>query len=205
MPLENDFFWQRVQLEKEECGLLEGLQSGILNNYFTGLWNIDPSISKYLIIHLILLLPYAHRIAGDLTLTSQCLQKLLQEQVNVKKISPSMTYADEDQMMVLGTQLLGNNMLCGTSFYEPYPVLEFSIGPLRNSPVSDYLEGGNKEIFLKTFYRFFVPAEAGVVTVLEVADEKKNMDLKPAAGEEEPVLGYTTFLSIKEEENNSSK
>jgi hypothetical protein len=192
MPLENDFFWQRVQLEKEECALLEGLQSGILNDYFTRLWNIDPSIPKSLIIHLILLLPYAHRIAGDLTLTAQCLQKLLQEEVSIKKIPAAITSA-HDQMIMLGEQQLGIDMLCGELFYEPYPVIEFSIGPLQNSQIGDYLEGGNKEIFLRTFYDFFVPAEADVVTRIEVQEEKKNMHLKKA-GNDELVLGYSTFL-----------
>lgn len=193
MPLENDFFWQRVQLEKEECALLEGLQSGILNNYFTNLWNIDLSIPKSLIVHLILLLPYIHRIAGDLLLTVYCLEKLLQEKVAVKKITARLTSADEDQIPELGKQLLGDNMLCGATFYEPYPVLEFSIGPLQRSEVHDYLEGGNKYAFLNAFYRFFIPVDADVVTVIEAADEKKNMHLKPDKGQE-PALGYSTYL-----------
>ncbi len=77
LPFENDFFWQRLQLEQEEGRLLEGLQSGILNNYFVEFWNIPNSIPRKFITPLMLLLPYAHRIAGNLSLTAECLAQLL--------------------------------------------------------------------------------------------------------------------------------
>jgi hypothetical protein len=191
MPIENDFFWQRIQLEKEECGLLEGLQSGILNDYFTKFWEIDPAIPKFLVIQLVLLLPYAHRITGDLEITAKCLQKLLNEEVRItEKLSPR-TNADQDSE--LDNFQLGINSMCGNNFYEPYAVLECSIGPLQTSSVIAYIEGGERDAFLKTFYHFFIPAEAEVITNIEVANEKKQMHLK-TADTEEPVLGYSSFL-----------
>lgn len=193
MPIENDFFWQRIQLEKEECGLLEGLQSGILNDYFTKFWDIDAAVPKSFIIQLILLLPYAHRITGNLENTAKCLQKLLNEEVHIgEKLSPR-TNADAEQDFELGNLQLGVNSMCGNTFFEPYPVLECIIGPLQNSSVTDYTEGGGRQAFLKTFCRFFMPAEAEIITTIELANEKKQMYLKHEAFEE-PVLGYSSFL-----------
>lgn len=85
MPFENDLFWQRIQLETEETRLLEGLKSGILNDYFMKFWGLSASIPKQFIVPLILLLPYANKIAGDLSYTAQCLEQLLQETVQIKK------------------------------------------------------------------------------------------------------------------------
>jgi hypothetical protein len=191
MPIENDFFLQRIHLEQEECSLLEGLQCGILNDYFVKFWDLDPSIPKLLLVQLILLLPYVCRITGDLDTTTTCLQKLLNEEVHITEKLPAHTKSE--QVFELGNMQLGINSMCGNTFFEPYPVLECSIGPLQNSSVADYIENGRMDAFLKTFYRFFMPAEAEVITKVEIQQQKKKMFLKTPE-HEEPVLGYSSFL-----------
>jgi hypothetical protein len=190
LPFENDFFWQRVQLESEEMKMLRGLRSGILNDYFIDFWNLPDSIPQAFIIQLILLLPYAGSIAGDLVYTAECLEQLLQETVRIKKVKSSITeiayWPEPDE-----SQQLGVDFVCGTQFIEDYPVLEFTLGPLRNSQIMDYLEGGNRFSFLQTFYRFFVPAGVDVYTNIEIAGNKRNMQLEI---ENEPILGYSSFL-----------
>lgn len=191
MPFENAFFGQRLQLELEEIQLLQGLQCGILNEYFMNFWGISPSIPPALITPLIELLPYANKIAGNLVITTQCLEKILQEKVSTRRISVSVSQAESTSMHQLGMQQLGKDMVIGSQFEEDYPLVEFTIGPLNNSKIQDYLEGGDKEEFLKTFYSFFVPIEADVSTRIEVASEKNYMRLDT---EEEPVLGYSSML-----------
>jgi hypothetical protein len=46
MPFENAFFRQRLQIEVEEKHLLEGLQSGILNEYFISSGDISATIPQ---------------------------------------------------------------------------------------------------------------------------------------------------------------
>lgn len=191
MPFENDFFWQRVQLETEESRLLEGLKSGILNDYFMKFWGLSSSIPKQFIVPLILLLPYANKIAGDLSYTAQCLEELLQETVRVKKVTAAATGVPSYSLLALGKQQLGVDMVCGEQFIEDYPMLEFTIGPLLRSQVTDYLKGGRLYIFMQTFYRFFVPVGVGTMLNIEISTEKKNMHLEAGAG---PVLGYSSFL-----------
>jgi hypothetical protein len=189
MPFENDFFLQRMQSEEEEIKLLEGLQSGILNDYFINFWDISSSIPKSLIIHLITLLPHAHQIAGDIILMAECLQLMLREEVKVKKIYAPLTSSDHH--FELGSQLTGTDFVCGMHFNEDYPVIEFTIGPLENSQISDYLQSGNREKFLTTFFRFFLPAEADVITKIKAGAEKENLVLQ---AEEPPILGYSSVL-----------
>jgi hypothetical protein len=192
-PFENDFFLQRLQLELEEIRLLEGLQSGILNEYFINFWGIPIDIPRDLIVPFIVLLPYASKIAGDLPLMSQCLEKLLNEKVSVKKGSPTSTGTACLFNQTLGKQTLGADMICGEYFSEDYPVLEFTIGPLKKSGIADYLEQGKYYIFLQTFYQFFVPVGVDVITNIEVPTEQKSMCLQQ---DNEPVLGYSSVLGM---------
>lgn len=190
-PFENDFFRQRLQVEQEENAILQDLQCGLLNDYFVAFWGLSPDIPKSLLLPLVLLLPHAHKIAGDLSLTAACLERLLQESVQIKKAPVPLTDTTPFFSQVLGAQRLGVDAVCGSRFFEDYPVLHVSIGPVQQSQVRDYLEGGNRFQFLETCYRFFMPAGTEVQTVIEVPKDKRNMQLANNSG---PVLGYTSVL-----------
>jgi hypothetical protein len=191
LPFDNDFFWQRLQLEREESRLLEGLQSGILNDYFIEFWNIPRTIPKKFTAPLILLLPYAHRIAGDISLTAECLEQLLAEEVQVSLKKSFDTHSESVSSPGLGEAKLGLDMLCGEDFREDSPVIEFEIGPLEGSSITDYLRGGNRFELLEIFSRFFIPAGMDVQFEVRVQKEKENMHMERG---NYPVLGYSTVL-----------
>jgi hypothetical protein len=191
LPFENDFFWQRVQVEQEEAKLLEGLQSGILNDYFTRFWNIPRDIPRQFVVPLLLLLPYAHRVAGDLALTGDCLQQILQENVTAGKSAPSLADATTAKAPALGQGQLGLDMVCGEEFTEDLPVIEWVIGPLRHSIVADYMEGGKASRLIATFTRFFVPAGVDTSLVVLVDPARRQMILDEGQG---AILGYSSVL-----------
>ncbi|HWK03334.1 MAG TPA: type VI secretion system baseplate subunit TssG [Puia sp.] len=192
LPFENDFFWQRLQIEREEARLLEGLQSDILNEYFSEFWNIPDAIPLRYVVQLILLLPHAYKIAGNLSLTAQSLEHLLEEQVMVQKIKPAaIQLGRAGSAGGLGESQLGLDMVCGEQFVEDFPAIEIVIGPLIYSRVSDYLEGGDRNILVETFTRFFVPAGVDTQITIDVPAEKQNMTL---AKGKEPILGYSSVL-----------
>lgn len=191
MPFENAVFRQQIALEIEEAHLLKGLNSGILNEYFIDFWRIPLSIPSSLITPLIGLLPHANKVAGDPDLMSQSLEKILGEHVSASIMKTSATKVDRLYLYPLGDATLGIDLVMGEQFKEDAFRLEFTIGPLRNSQVKDYLEGGNKEEFLKTFYGFFVPAEVEVSTKIEVSQETCHMSLYE---DDEPVLGFSSVL-----------
>lgn len=191
LPFENDFFWQRLQLEQEESRLLEGLQSGILNDYFIEFWNIPRTIPRKFTAPLILLLPYAHRIAGDMSLTAECLEQLLAEEVQVSLKKSFFTHSELVLSPGLGEARLGLDMLCGEDFREDSSLIEFEIGPLEGSAISDYLPGGNRFELLEIFSRFFIPAGMDVHFEVRVGKEKENMVMDRG---NYPVLGYSTVL-----------
>jgi len=186
-PLENELFWQRVQLEKEEIRLLEGWQTGILDDYFVQLWGLSPAIPREFILPLILLLPQAHRIAGDLSLTEQCLRQLLQEEVVVRRSTAPDTEVAADGIFALGASYLGTDMVCGERFFEDYPVIEWCIGPLVHSHIGDYLEEGRRWVLMETITRFFVPVGVDVSLVILTHPERSDLVLDDA------ILGYSTL------------
>jgi hypothetical protein len=191
LPFENDFFWQRLQIEREEGRLLEGLQKDILNEYFKEFWNIPDSIPGRYVVQLILLLPHAYKIAGSLSLIAQSLEHLLEEEVVVRKVSPAVVRLEGAGAPGLGNAQLGMDMVCGEQFFEDFPVIEIVVGPLVYSRVGDYLEGGDRNSLLETFTRFFVPTGVDAQIVIAVPEEKQNMTLGKG---KEPILGYSSVL-----------
>src|SRR5690606_1825686 len=187
------FFSQRIQLEREETLLLEGIGSGLLNEYFREFWGISTVIPFEYVTPLMGLLPHATKIAGDLPLTEQCLEKVLHEKVTIEIIPAATQQVGPENFTGLGLGQMGIDTVLGEQFFEDFPQFEVSIGPLQNSEVQDYLEMGDKEVFLKTFYGYFLPAEAEVNTVLKVRAESLQMSLN---SEEAPVLGYSSVLEI---------
>jgi hypothetical protein len=189
-PFDHDIFLQRLTIEEEENLLLEGLQSGILNDYFIRFWNLPASIPRQLLSPLILLLPYASKIAGDLDLTARSLQQILKEDVHISKrhlVTQDATFPSP----AMGEGTLGFDMVCGDCFWEHTSVFEIRIGPLRASTISEYLEDGKRFNLLETFTRFFVPAGVETVVDIVVTREKSEMTLKPGA---EPILGFSSYL-----------
>lgn len=190
-PFENDFFLQRINIEEEETVLLEGLQSGMLNDYFIRFWDLPVTISKKLLAPLILLLPYASKIAGHWALTEQSLQLILQEPVTINKKQAGMEDASSTQPPALGEGIAGLDMVCGDHFWEDAPVIEIAIGPLQHSQISEYLVNGSRYALLQTFNRFFIPAGVDVLFTIQVAPEERHMKMVRGA---EPVLGYSSYI-----------
>lgn len=190
-PFENDFFLQRINIEEEETALLEGLQSGMLNDYFIQFWDLPVALSKKLLAPLILLLPYASKIAGDWSLTEQSLQLILQEPVTISKKQAVLEDASGTQPPALGECIVGLDMVCGDFFWEDAPVVEIAIGPLQHSQITEYLVNGSRFALLQTFTRFFIPAGVETIFTIQVAAEERHMKMIRGA---EPVLGYSSYI-----------
>ncbi|HLZ88266.1 MAG TPA: type VI secretion system baseplate subunit TssG, partial [Puia sp.] len=168
-----------------------GLERGMLHRYFREFWDLPREIDDTAAGYLILLIPYAHRIAGHLLLMQQCLELLLGEDTEVRIVPPQPTLIDRQMEKGLGEQSLGDDTVCGSSFMEGYPAYEYIIGPLDQDKVKEYLPGGHRYLIIETFNRFFVPAHASVNTQIEIDRQTAEMKLEPG---KEPLLGYSSLL-----------
>jgi hypothetical protein len=191
-PIEHDFFLKRLNIEEEENHLLEGLQSGVLNEYFIQFWELPATIPRNLLAPLILLLPYACKIAGDTALMAGGLEYILKEKVKITRSDKAGNHHESQiEIPVLGQAIVGFDFVAGTTFYEDIPVFKIEIGPLKESQAGEYLEGFSRAKMLQTFERFFIPAGADVIIDILIDSAKRNMNLVKGDG---PVLGYSTYL-----------
>lgn len=189
-PIEHAFFLQRVQLETEEENLLLSMDSGLLNDYFFHFWGFPEQLNRNSAELLVLLLPYAHKIAGNLPLMEDCLTILLQETVSINLIPASESDAG-NLGGGMGDVQLGNNMVCGSSFREDYPHLQYTIGPLQHTHPADYVPGGDNDVLLQVFNNYFAPAEADITINVEMDREKALLELSSA---DSPILGYSSTI-----------
>jgi hypothetical protein len=191
-PLEHDFFLKKLNIEEEENLLLEGLQSGVLNEYFIQFWELPVTIPRNLLAPLILLLPYAFKIAGDPVLMGESLEYILKEDVKITREDRSDSlHTSAVQGPVLGEAVVGLDLVAGNTFCEDIPVFKIEIGPLRESQVVEYLSGTGRSGLMETFERFFIPAGVDVVIEILVETGQRNMNLVKGSG---PVLGYSSYL-----------
>jgi hypothetical protein len=188
-PVENSFFSQRLMLEQQEENLLAGIDNGLLNDYFFTFWEFPATLNKTSAMLLVLLLPYAHVIAGDPVLMRDALEILLQEKVTISMITPAELLAPSNASG-LGMGELGNDMVCGHTFMEDYPCLQYNIGPLQNSKPVDYVTGGDHDILLQVFNNYFAPVEADIIIEVGVDRLKAPVELSE---DENPILGYAVL------------
>jgi len=188
-PIENSFFRQRVMLEQQEENILAGIDNGLLNDYFFSFWEFPTGLNRTSAMLLVLLLPYAHAIAGDISLMQDCLEILLQEKVTISLI-PSTDLAAPGTANGLGIGELGNDMVCGNTFTEDYPCLQYNIGPLQHSRPVDYVTGGDNDLLLQVFNNYFAPVEADIIIEVEVDRSKALVKLSEA---DSPILGFAVL------------
>jgi hypothetical protein len=190
-PFENELFLQTLKNEMAETNLLQGLRSGWLKEYFIDFWKLPHNIPATAALVLVMFLPYVHRIAGDIAATSAVLQKIINEPVTIELKYASYTAASST-WNILGSYTLGSQLTCGKSFIEQYPVAAVTIGPLQKTKAYQYVEGGNYFALLQTFYNYFIPANAEVVTTVLLKSNAEKLVLK--TNKDAPILGISSVI-----------
>ncbi len=185
-PLENEFFNQRLQIEKNERNLLSQFYT-LKDDFLIDFWNIDIEIPKEYLLKLVKLLPFAFKIAGDLELTRLCLQEILGVDVSFKKklSADIVENLDEDNNM------LGIDMVLPSLEPEVFTLtVEAVIGPIDNSEVESYLKKDGVLKFVNIFYEYFMPVDIDVFTKI-IANSKNGFSLDE---NEESILGVSTVV-----------
>lgn len=184
-PFEHEFFYQQVLKEKEEISLLKQFKKPVPD-----IWDFPEVFNQYIIDSFLLLLPYTHQIAGNLSLMETAIKLISGEKITIiKKIATETKVIDET--MALGEFNLGVNMICGDLFWEDSLTLEYKIGPLKKYKLADFLENGIGKILIDHCNKFFAPVEADVIITIEI--DKLHHDILLET-EDLPILGYSTIL-----------
>lgn len=197
LPFENELFFQKINLELEERKILYRFSENLFDDLNTDFWNFDPSTDRKYLSRMVKFLHFSHKISGNISLTGKCLSEILNETVNATLVESCTTINEfmkegEKSGCMLGNASLGVDFICGNSFKTTSHILHFTIGPLKNTRITDYLENGTVTTFLKCFCEYFVPAELEVSSTILVAPGECDFTLQPTG--DSALLGYTTTI-----------
>lgn len=196
-PFENEFFYQRVQLELQERAILQKLNDNSLEDFFLNFWKIDRSLPRNLIVKLTAMLPFVKEIVGDFKMTANCLGAVLGEEVTHSISYSSMSGADNAGDLTnggdsLGKASLGVNMVTYGQFLEACKLIRFTIGPLKRTGIDPYLRYGDIARFIDCFCRFFIPVEMDYE--FEVIMPEHLQEFVLGTEDARPVMGYSTII-----------
>lgn len=197
LPFENEIFLHRIQVETEERRILRRLSENLFDDIYPQFWKLDRSLPKKLVSRFVLILHMTHKILGNLKLTANCLEIILEEEVKIniirnKHLNEDPSVLNDKRTAGLGSTGLGEDFICGEYMPESDPIMEFVIGPLANSFVEDYLENSSYTRFLKCFYSFFVPLEMYPVTIVKVSEAQQQFILDEK--QSNVILGYNSGI-----------
>jgi hypothetical protein len=143
-----------------------------------------------------LFLHYSHKFVGNRDLTAEALEVILNEPVTINLIScPVNSEPDSAELFlspsVLGSSSLGQDLICGDQSEDQMTMMEFAIGPLKNTRIEDYLENGIITKFLEVFYSYFVPLEMTPLIKIKGYAAQQELVLSETGLS---FLGYNTLL-----------
>jgi hypothetical protein len=196
-PFENEFFYQRMQVELQERSLLRKLTDNNLDDFFMNFWRIDRSLPMPLVVKFCAVLPFVKEIVGDFKMTANCLGAILGEEVthticySSKTNTSSRIHQDENENS-LGSASLGVNMITEGQSFESCKMIKFNIGPLRITGIEPYLNHGDITRFIECFCSYFLPMEMDYEVEVIMQKELQAFVLNPDT--EQPVMGYSTII-----------
>jgi hypothetical protein len=199
-PFENEIFLQRTEVANNENEVFKNLYSDFLHQLIPGFWNVDERIPDYYVSKLIRFLPFANRVAGNLELTAQCLEKIISEKVTIdlkneeKNVLESEISPPDFEGGKLGKSKLGSDLIMGQNPAGFVGRLLIKIGPLQNTNPKDFFSNGPAGLLLKCFFGYFVPAELDIEFKLIPENEKRKFFIDDSQETAQSFLGYNTAL-----------
>lgn len=196
-PFENEIFIQRVQLAMLENRIFNEINTDFLMGLIPHFWIVDNDLPENYVYRLKKLLPIVHKIAGDQSLTAQCLEFILKEQVTISTIDDSFDIiapGDFQNSGVIGESLLGVDTISGNFVNGFIYRLISTIGPIRNPETTEFVKNGRMNRFLDCFYSYFIPFELDIETKFIFEEEQSLFILNDNADAEISYLGYNSVI-----------
>ena len=113
-PFENEMFAFGVETEMFESKFLTKLNDTTTADIFYDFWGMSRDFPPILISKMIKVLPYAHKIVGNIELSVKILSSILKEKVEIQR-KGFFKYYDEEQAITLGDCHLGIDFITGHS------------------------------------------------------------------------------------------
>ncbi len=186
LPFEQALYLPRIETEQLEQKWTEGFPEFIKNIW--GLRIFGDCLDTRQRFLLCYLLPEAHRIAGDWTLTKLCFEAILKKQVDLRFVAP-IEYNIPESDELPGEIELGD-LILGDAFRDDIPALEVYIDGITLEELPGYLPGGKmRRVLEELLYSYFLPLDVTVITSINVTEEAWGFTFGEA------VLGYNVRLN----------
>lgn len=188
LPLENEFFNQKLNIENKEQELLNNFLN-LDDDFLISFWKVDKSIPKKYLLKLLRLLPYCYKIAGNLELTKLYLEKILNKKVTIKKKNILKKINQNGLNEV--EHILGTSFTLHDEYHTVlFPTLEVEIVLEDDNQVQEYIKKDGILKFVNVFFDFFLPVEVDIITKFKV-NLKGEFSLNK---EQQPIMGITTRI-----------
>lgn len=188
-PIENEFFFQKLNIEKNERELIYNF-SNLKDDFLLDFWKIDSNMPREFALKLIKILPYSHKIAGNYELTRLSLEKILGVDVKFKRKFRNTLKVKKNKKRQKKHQL-GIDMVLDSSDKEIYyPYIEAEIGPIDEDRIARYLTKNGILNFVEKFYNYFIPLEMEVITKFVVV----NIEGFVLSKVKSPIIGISTKI-----------
>ena len=153
-------------------------------------------MNRVLIEKMVTYLPFSQHIIGNFDMTFNLLEVILEEKVTyniVRNRKNNNLNTDSNQIsgFTLGKASLGWDFVCGDTMMDLTPLIEIKLGPVKESELSDYFDGGDKRIFIDYFCSFFMPFEVDYKIQLK---SNNNKEFKLPVSSEVIVMGFDTYI-----------
>ncbi len=189
-PLENEFFYQKLQIEKNERVLLDDFY-GLKDQFLLDFWKLDRDIPEEYLLKLVRLLPNCSKISGDIELARMCLERMLDIEVEFEVVYEEKRIDKNLKEDVTDNNMVGVNMvLQGEQIGVLQPKLDVTIGPLSLERAQFFQNNSGMLKFLETYYCYFVPMELEVSTDYKV-EVVHGFELSESG---KPVMGMSTAI-----------
>ncbi len=187
-PLENEFFTQKVTIERNERKLINEF-ANLKTDFLLKFWKLDSSIPSEYSIKLLQLLPYVHKISGDAELTALCLEKIIGEKVSIAK---KYRTVGENINDLSTEQQLGVDMVLELKeTVISYPYWELTVGPVNQKNIDKYIVNGATKKFITIFCDYFIPMEIDTEINVTYSSKEETFLLNETNS---PRMGLTTMI-----------
>jgi hypothetical protein len=188
LPLEQEFYKSRILIENKERSVATGFKDSLIMKMFTDFWDL-PTIPESLKINLLYLIPIASHIVGNLELTREVFELVLNEPVEIKEINNVKRVLKNDS--VLDGAILNDSFILDEMIDDGMPCLQVTIGPLhQNHSLTDFISGGYIKVLIDLLESFFIPLDVDMEVQIIASKNADNLILT-----EEDYVGRLSYSS----------
>ena len=196
LPIEQEFFRQRIRVEQEERSLPFNSDSVLPDNFVGQFWNLPDFLTSDQTKRLLYLLPIMHQIAGNLTAMADCFEQLIEERVSLELNPPGLKPIQVDTAELHGAPLgqwqLGTTSVFDGWLHDEESLLQITVHIDRSERVGAYLPGNNGRRLIEWLVGYLVPLDVGISIDLNTSSLENAFLL--ASDDHYGRLDFTTCL-----------